>query len=147
MLNTTPGFHTPLDNFVKLRLWQLPYERVVFLDADTIVVRNIDRLFHYLIGNAQLAAEVIMSWQPETAGILLQRKRDLRKMCHDSSRQHIHRLSNDVSNALASSSAHLDLISDMRWINTQVSSIAYDVLPETEDSGDENAEKLIVHPE
>ena len=108
---------------------------------------ELDRLFHYLIGNAQLAAEVIMSWQQETAGILLQRKRDLRKMCHDSSRQHIHRLSNDVSNALASSSAHLDLISDMRWINTQVSSIAYDVLPETEDSGDENAEKLIVHPE
>jgi alpha-N-acetylglucosamine transferase len=42
-----PAFHTPLDNFVKLRLWQLPYERVVFLDADTIVLRNIDRLFHY----------------------------------------------------------------------------------------------------
>ena len=42
-----PAFHTPLDNFVKLRLWQLPYERVVFLDADTMVVRNIDRLFDY----------------------------------------------------------------------------------------------------
>lgn len=42
-----PGFHTPLDNFVKLRLWQLPYERVVFLDADIVVVRPIDRLFHY----------------------------------------------------------------------------------------------------
>jgi alpha-N-acetylglucosamine transferase len=44
---TKPGFHTPLDNFVKLRLWQLPYERVVFLDADTIVLRPIDRLFQY----------------------------------------------------------------------------------------------------
>ena len=42
-----PGFHTPLDNFVKLRLWQLPYERVVFLDADTLVLRSIDRLFDY----------------------------------------------------------------------------------------------------
>lgn len=42
-----PAFHTPLDNFVKLRLWQLPYERVVFLDADTLVLRNIDRLFDY----------------------------------------------------------------------------------------------------
>ena len=42
-----PGFHTPLDNFAKLRLWQLPYERVVFLDADTLVLRNIDRLFDY----------------------------------------------------------------------------------------------------
>jgi alpha-N-acetylglucosamine transferase len=42
-----PAFHTPLDNFVKLRLWQLPYPRVVFLDADALVLRPIDRLFDY----------------------------------------------------------------------------------------------------
>jgi alpha-N-acetylglucosamine transferase len=42
-----PAFHTPLDNFVKLRLWQLDYARVVFLDADTLVLRPIDRLFDY----------------------------------------------------------------------------------------------------
>jgi len=42
-----PAFHTPLDNFCKLRLWQLDYDRVVFLDADTLVLRSIDRLFDY----------------------------------------------------------------------------------------------------
>lgn len=42
-----PPFHTPLDNFAKLRLWELPWERVVFLDADTLVLRPIDRLFEY----------------------------------------------------------------------------------------------------
>ena len=43
-----PAFHTPLDNFVKLRLWEMEeYDRVVFLDADTIVLRSIDRLFGY----------------------------------------------------------------------------------------------------
>ncbi|MBU2357862.1 MAG: glycosyl transferase [Alphaproteobacteria bacterium] len=42
-----PAFHTPLDNFAKLRLWQLPYDRVVFLDADTLVLRNCDKLFDY----------------------------------------------------------------------------------------------------
>jgi alpha-N-acetylglucosamine transferase len=42
-----PPFHTPLDNFAKLRLWQLPYERVVFLDADTVVLKPIERLFDY----------------------------------------------------------------------------------------------------
>lgn len=43
-----PDFHTPLDNFVKLRLWQLTeYERVVFIDADALVLRNIDILFDY----------------------------------------------------------------------------------------------------
>ena len=44
---TKPDFHTPLDNFCKLRLWQLDYERVIFLDADTLVLRNIDKLFDY----------------------------------------------------------------------------------------------------
>ncbi len=43
-----PDFHTPLANFCKLRLWQLTeYENIVFLDADTIVVKNIDVLFDY----------------------------------------------------------------------------------------------------
>ncbi|MDO5529575.1 MAG: glycosyltransferase [Paracoccus sp. (in: a-proteobacteria)] len=43
-----PAFHTPLDNFAKLRLWQLTeYERVVFIDADALVLRNCDRLFAY----------------------------------------------------------------------------------------------------
>ncbi|MEW7008579.1 glycosyltransferase [Lentilitoribacter sp. EG35] len=43
-----PEFHTPLDNFIKLRLWELvEYERIIFLDADTIVIRNIDKLFSY----------------------------------------------------------------------------------------------------
>ena len=43
-----PGFHDPLDNFAKLRLWQLErYERIVFLDADTIVIKPIDKLMGY----------------------------------------------------------------------------------------------------
>ncbi len=45
---TKPAFHDPLLNFVKLRLWELEqFEKVVFLDADTLVIRNIDRLFGY----------------------------------------------------------------------------------------------------
>ncbi|GAC1040042.1 glycosyltransferase [Rhizobium sp. No.120] len=43
-----PSFHTPLDNFCKLRLWQLiEYHTCVFIDADALVLRNVDRLFDY----------------------------------------------------------------------------------------------------
>lgn len=43
-----PSFHSPLDNFCKLRLWQLmEYRACVFIDADAIVLRNIDKLFDY----------------------------------------------------------------------------------------------------
>lgn len=40
-----PDFHTPLDNFIKLRLWQLDYERCVFIDADAVVLRSVEKLF------------------------------------------------------------------------------------------------------
>lgn len=45
---TKPPFHTPLDNFAKLRLWQLTeYRAVVFVDADALVLRHSDVLFDY----------------------------------------------------------------------------------------------------
>ena len=43
-----PQFHDPLNNFLKLRLWQLEeHDKVIFLDADTLVIKNMDRLFGY----------------------------------------------------------------------------------------------------
>lgn len=43
-----PIFHDPLDNFCKLRLWELTrFERVLFIDADAIVVRDVSKLFDY----------------------------------------------------------------------------------------------------
>ncbi|MCB5203928.1 glycosyl transferase [Neorhizobium sp. T786] len=43
-----PDFHTPLDNFCKLRLWQLTeYRTCAFIDADALVLRNVDKLFDY----------------------------------------------------------------------------------------------------
>lgn len=48
-----PLFHTPLDNFAKLRLWQLvDYEALVFIDADAIILRNCDDLFERTDFNA-----------------------------------------------------------------------------------------------
>ncbi|WP_445358085.1 glycosyltransferase [Microbulbifer sp. ANSA005] len=43
-----PAFHDPLNNFCKLALWQLTqFDKLVFLDADTLVLRNIDHLMNY----------------------------------------------------------------------------------------------------
>lgn len=43
-----PVFHDPLDNFAKLRLWELEqFDSVLFLDADIVVTQNIDRLLDY----------------------------------------------------------------------------------------------------
>jgi alpha-N-acetylglucosamine transferase len=43
-----PAFHDPVDNFCKLELWKLEeYDRIVFLDADAIIVKPIDVLFKF----------------------------------------------------------------------------------------------------
>ncbi len=43
-----PAFHDPVDNFCKLELWKLTdYEKIVFLDADSLVVKPIDMLFSF----------------------------------------------------------------------------------------------------
>ena len=43
-----PAFHDPLDNFCKLHVWRLAeYRKIVFIDADAVVVKPSDRLFDY----------------------------------------------------------------------------------------------------
>lgn len=43
-----PAFHNPLNNFCKLNLWTFTdYDKLVFLDADTLVIKNIDSLFSF----------------------------------------------------------------------------------------------------
>jgi len=43
-----PAFHDPVDNFCKLELWKLTeYQKIVFLDADSLVVKPIDMLFGF----------------------------------------------------------------------------------------------------
>ena len=98
------------------------------------------RLFRYLIGSTELAAELIMSWRQTTAQDLVQRKRELKAKCQESAQRHIDRLSMGVSDAMQSSSAHLDLTMSLRWINTLMTSLAYDALPETEAAQDDEPE-------
>lgn len=107
---------------------------------------ELDLLFRFLIGTTQLAGEVIMAWHPDTAALLIQRKREMKSMCQDSSKGHVLRLSQGVSDSLASSSGHLDLISELRWISTQIASIGYDIMPD-ESSDTATEERLIGHSE
>ena len=69
-----PPFHTPLDNFAKLRLWQLDYERVVFIDADAIVLQDIDRLFDYpQFSAAQNVYESLVDFHRLNSGVFTAR--------------------------------------------------------------------------
>ena len=46
--------------FTKLYAWDAdlvwPYEKICFLDADTLILKNIDDVFDYVDGDSQFAA-------------------------------------------------------------------------------------------
>jgi len=46
------------DFYIKLRLWQLPYDKVVYLDCDMLVRRNVNDLFTIKLGAWPAAAAV-----------------------------------------------------------------------------------------
>ena len=46
------------DNYSKLRVWLLPFRRVIFLDADTIVARSLDHLFEEDVSTASVPPEL-----------------------------------------------------------------------------------------
>jgi len=46
------------DFYMKLRLWQLPYDKVVYLDCDMLVRHNINDLFDFTLGAWPAAAAV-----------------------------------------------------------------------------------------
>ena len=72
-------------NYSKFRLWQLTdYERVIFIDADIIVLRNLDILFHFpqmsATGNDQsIFNSGIMVLEPSncTFHVLMSRRHDV----------------------------------------------------------------------
>lgn len=49
-------------SYSKIALWGTPYEKVVYLDADVLVTRNIDELFEVEIGPLQVAAAPDIGW-------------------------------------------------------------------------------------
>lgn len=73
-----PSFHTPLDNFAKLRLWQLTeYESVVFIDADALMLRNCDKLFNYPeFSAAPNVYESLADFQRLNSGVFTARPND-----------------------------------------------------------------------
>lgn len=70
-----PAFHSPLDNFCKLRLWQLTeYEACVFIDADALVLKNIDKLFDYPeFSAAPNVYETLRDFQRMNSGVFVAR--------------------------------------------------------------------------
>ncbi|WP_223489511.1 Na/Pi cotransporter family protein [Pseudomonas sp. A-RE-19] len=85
-------------------------------------------LHHQLIANLRLGLSVFLSADPESARQLLREKRRFRAQERRLAHAHVSRLHRKIVQSIETSSLHLELIADMRRLNSLFCSSAYAVL-------------------
>jgi phosphate:Na+ symporter len=81
-----------------------------------------------VLENLKLAQTIFLSEDPDLAAQLVGKKRTVREAEVESSRQHFNRLREGMAESIATSSLHLDIIRDLRRINSYITSVAYTII-------------------
>ena len=85
-------------------------------------------LHDMLLTNLRLAMSVFLEGNVRDAKKLLEEKARFRDLEHQYAASHIGRLRDNTAQSIETSSLHLDLISDLKRINSHICSIAYPIL-------------------
>jgi len=85
-------------------------------------------LHERLVSNLRLAMSVFLDGRVRDARKLLEEKARFRDLQHEYAASHIARLQDNTTQSIETSSLHLDLISDLKRINSHICSIAYPIL-------------------
>jgi phosphate:Na+ symporter len=96
-----------------------------FSEAGTL---EITQLHGHLVDNLRLGMSVFLNGNLQDAKKLLEEKTRFRDMELAYATNHLNRLSVNTLQSIETSSLHLDLISDLKRINSHISSIAYPIL-------------------
>jgi phosphate:Na+ symporter len=97
-------------------------------------LEELSGLHEQLMANLRLGLSVFLSGDPESARQLLREKRRFRAQERRLAHAHVSRLQRKIVQSIETSSLHLELISDMKRLNSLFCSSAYAVL-ETSDTG------------
>lgn len=89
---------------------------------------EITQLHGHLVDNLRLGMSVFLNGNLQDAKTLLEEKTRFRDMELAYAANHLNRLSDNTLQSIETSSLHLDLISDLKRINSHISSIAYPIL-------------------
>jgi phosphate:Na+ symporter len=89
---------------------------------------EITQLHGHLVDNLRLGMSVFLNGNLQDAKKLLEEKTRFRDMELAYATNHLNRLSVNTLQSIETSSLHLDLISDLKRINSHISSIAYPIL-------------------
>jgi len=94
---------------------------------------EIAELHGHVMENMALAQNVFMTGDVKMARKLFEEKSVVREQEMIASEKHFKRLSEGVAETIATSSLHLDILRDLRRINSYVSLIAYPILEEAQE--------------
>ncbi|MCI4429861.1 MAG: Na/Pi cotransporter family protein [Burkholderiales bacterium] len=89
---------------------------------------EICHLHELLLVNLRLGMSVFLEGNVRDAKKLLEEKARFRDLEHEYAANHIGRLRDNTAQSIETSSLHLDLISDLKRINSHICSIAYPIL-------------------
>ncbi len=89
---------------------------------------EICHLHERLLANLRLGMSVFLDGHVREAKKLLEEKARFRDLEHEYAASHIGRLRDNTAQSIETSSLHLDLISDLKRINSHICSIAYPIL-------------------
>ncbi|HEY9065733.1 MAG TPA: Na/Pi cotransporter family protein [Burkholderiaceae bacterium] len=89
---------------------------------------EIVHLHERLLANLRLGMSVFLDGHVRDAKRLLEEKARFRDLEHEYAASHITRLQDNTAQSIETSSLHLDLISDLKRINSHICSIAYPIL-------------------
>jgi len=89
---------------------------------------EISHLHERLLANLRLGMSVFLDGHARDAQKLLEEKARFRDLEHEYAANHIARLQDNTAQSIETSSLHLDLISELKRINSHICSIAYPIL-------------------
>jgi phosphate:Na+ symporter len=89
---------------------------------------EICHLHERLLANLRLGMSVFLDGHVRDAQKLLEEKARFRELEHEYAASHIARLQDNTAQSIETSSLHLDLISELKRINSHICSIAYPIL-------------------
>ena len=89
---------------------------------------EICHLHERLLSNLRLSMSVFLEGRVHDAQKLLQEKAGFRDLVHEYADNHIARLRDNTAQSIETSSLHIDLVSDLKRINSHICSIAYPIL-------------------
>lgn len=90
--------------------------------------QELEKLFQLVLDSVRLAQTVFISGDVRLARQLVEDKAIIKQAEKDASRGHLTRLQRGVPETMATSDLHMDVIRDLRRINSLMTSIAYPIL-------------------